>query len=380
MSRDGLVERNSVTGEEVRISQREQDFDLRKDSQTETGKSRQSHHQSKSNLQKTETQQDIDFRQDESLNQNLPTEQVTNAQEDINGYTLSSQQNYISTKPIAPSKIRSSRRLSRSDEASENSVDNVVTESTSQVGEGKSLNTNDVKAITESDIDILNVTGTVMPKSGRLQFSENDFSGNGKLSKLEIKSNKAGAKLEKARDKLPSKKRIQKKRIFDEKKGKAKTKFTIEKEIKPKGQKQPLPKRTIKSTAREVKNFGVNKIHEKIGEVENENVAVKAAHKTEQLAESAYHSRTVQSALQYVKDTRYRRVTKLENKYSQINRKLNYQKNVNDNPKLKSNALSRMAQCKFNIAYDFYYEQFFFMFNNAHKWNDCGFGIKLSCR
>jgi len=373
MRRGVLVEQNAVTGEETLVSQRGQDFDLRKDSQEQDKsfepqtKREKSNKQSRANLQKHEKQQDVD-----SQEQNLETD----IHDSINSYDFPSQldipdeYSHEKSETSQSSKIQHGNKYQSrfSGETSKSVHDSEVAENNLQSAEEisnsnneKISNPNDEKAnqqrpehrkvstteIVESDNipTVSDVPETAFqPKSGRLQFLENEFSGNGKLSKLEVKANKAGAKLEKAQNKLPSERHIKKKRVFYEKKGKARTKFTIEKELKPKNKKQFAPKRATKATIREAKNFGVKKIHEKIGEVEEQNVAVKASHKAEQLAESAIHSRTAKSALQYVKDRPYRRVTKLENKYVEANKKLNYQKNLTDNPKLKSNSLSRMVQ------------------------------------
>ena len=167
-----------------------------------------------------------------------------------------------------------------------------------------------------------------------------------KISKLEGKSAKTAAKLDKARGNLPTKKRIKTKRVYDEAKGKAKTKFTIEKEVIPQGsQKSSMPARVGKAAGYGISRTAINKVHQKIGEVEDQNVGVKAAHKIEQTAENSYRGgRTIQKAYRFTKDAPYRRVAKLEKKAVKNNIKLDYRKALNENPKLKSNMFSRMMQ------------------------------------
>ena len=184
-------------------------------------------------------------------------------------------------------------------------------------------------------------------KPSRLQFAadEQPPAPDKKLNKLQEKSDRTAAKLDKARDKLPQKRRVKKKRVYDEAKGKAKTKFTFEKEVVSQGAKPPLPKRAGKAAGRAAGRAVTNKIHQKISEVEKDNVGVEATHKMERTAEDAYRTqRVTRSALRFVKERPYRRVAKLEKKAAKANIKLSYRQALNDNPKLKSNLLSRMAQ------------------------------------
>jgi Membrane proteins related to metalloendopeptidases len=184
------------------------------------------------------------------------------------------------------------------------------------------------------------------PKSNRLQFTSDEVPVDSKLTKLQAKSDKTAVKLEKARGNLPTKKRVKTQRVYDEAKGKAKTKFTIEKEVIPQGGKKPsMPDRVGKAAGYGISRTAINKVHQKIGEVEDQNVGVKAVHKLEQTAENSYRGgKTVRSAYRFAKDAPYRRVAKLEKKAVKTNIKLDYQKALSENPKLKSNVFSRMAQ------------------------------------
>lgn len=181
--------------------------------------------------------------------------------------------------------------------------------------------------------------------SGRLQFTADEKPLDEKLSKLQNNSDKATVKLDKARGNLPTKKRIKTQRVYDEAKGKAKTKFQLENEVVPMGKKPSVPARAGKAAGHGVTRAGINKVHQKISEVENDNVGVKSAHKIEQTAENTYRGgRTARSAFRFVKERPYRRVAKLEKKTTKANIKLDYRQALNDNPKLKSNILSRMMQ------------------------------------
>ena len=179
----------------------------------------------------------------------------------------------------------------------------------------------------------------------KLKFSRQER----KIGQLEQKSDKYGKKSDKAREKLPSKKVRKKERIFDEKTGKTKSKLTFEKEVIPIGEakwnvrkKKSVPLKA----AGAVKTAGVNKLHSKVYAVENENVGTQAAHRAELVGESAYRGgkKLTHSAYRFVRNSPYRKVSKLEVKSIKTDMKLSYQKALRDNPKLASNPVSRFFQ------------------------------------
>jgi len=181
--------------------------------------------------------------------------------------------------------------------------------------------------------------------SGKLKFTKEEK----KIGRLEQKSDKYGEKLGKAREKLPVKKVRKKERVFNEKSQKAKSKLTFEKETIPIGEakwnvrkKKSIPRKA----AGAVKTAGVNKLHGKIYEVEQENVGTQAAHRAELLGESAYRGgkKLTHSAYRFVRNRPYRKVSKLEVKSLKNDMKLSYQKALRDNPKLASNPVSRFFQ------------------------------------
>lgn len=102
----------------------------------------------------------------------------------------------------------------------------------------------------------------------------------------------------------------------------------------------------MKSAATAVTAAGVRKLHQKVHEVEHENVGIKAGHRGEQALETTYRGgkRVTRSAYRFVKNTPYRTVHKLEEKALKADMKLAYEKAFVENPKLRSNVLSRMAQ------------------------------------
>lgn len=204
--------------------------------------------------------------------------------------------------------------------------------------------TTDAEVAGDTDTDGATTPLTEKPNS-RLRFTKDEKAA----AKLEKRAERLDAKLDKAKDKLPTKTVKKKTLEFDEKKGKAVTKLTHEKEKIPIGEaKWNKPKETsipIKA-ASIVPSVAVTKVHAKVHQVEHENVGIKVAHQTELLAESGYRGtkRTAHSAYRFHKNRPYRRVAKLEQKSIKNNIKLDYQKALRDNPKLKSNPLSRFMQ------------------------------------
>ncbi len=200
---------------------------------------------------------------------------------------------------------------------------------------------NDVPSVNKPVSDITPDSTLKHDKAGKLQFSADEAAPekpkSRKLAKAERQAELVGEKLEKAKSKLPSKKKLRSERVFDEQKGKAKRRIYFEKEVKSQAQhlKGALPLRPVKAGV----NVAIANAHRKLFQVEHENVSVKAAHRAEMVVEGG-----VRSALRFHKTTPYRKVTKLEKQAAKKTIKLTYQKTLAENPKLSSNILSRMMQ------------------------------------
>ena len=158
-----------------------------------------------------------------------------------------------------------------------------------------------------------------------------------KLTSARRKAERADGKLEKAREKLPTRRRVRVKKTPDPDTGKVKRALHFEKEVKTRRQhlKGPVPLRPVKAVGNTAVRYG----HKKLFEVEEENVGTKAAHRTEMAAEGV-----ARSAYRFVKTRPYRRVAKLQHKSMKANVRLSYQKALHDNPQLKKNLLARMWQ------------------------------------
>lgn len=116
--------------------------------------------------------------------------------------------------------------------------------------------------------------------SSRLQFSEAERA-TPDLQKAIKKSDTAADRLDKARAAIPKQTKIKKERVFDEAKGKAKTRLAFEKTDKPPNGK--LRHNPLSRPAQELDAA----VHGKIYEVEKENVGVESGHRIELVGEKA---------------------------------------------------------------------------------------------
>lgn len=133
-----------------------------------------------------------------------------------------------------------------------------------------------------------------------------------KTEKAQEKANKAERKLESAREKLSTQK----------------------------PSKQPgLAKKAVRGARAEVWFYTHNKIHE----IEHENVGVEGAHKSELVAEAGTR-KLVRFARRRYREHPARRVAKWERKELAARANLDFQKMAKEHPELASNPLSRMAQ------------------------------------
>ncbi len=187
-------------------------------------------------------------------------------------------------------------------------------------------------------------------ESGILSFDKDDVSVGDKLisddkadkklleqvSKDEKKLAKADKKLQKAQDRLPTQQNIRIKKEFDPEKGKVQRKLCFEKEVKP-IKSDGLITKGVKGAKNAVSASVSGTIHNQFAKYEDENSALKAAHKSEKVAESALH--TGKSALktyyQNAKTKPYRTVSKLKYDSEKAHQKLSYHKALLENKNLR---------------------------------------------
>jgi cell wall-associated NlpC family hydrolase len=158
-----------------------------------------------------------------------------------------------------------------------------------------------------------------------------------KLNIAQAQAESVSGKLEKARDSLPSKVRLRKVGVTDEKSGSVKRKLQFEKT--PISQGEHIKGAKLLRPAKAAGNSLMINAHRKLFQVEHENAGVKAAHRAEMIAEGG-----VRSALRFHKTAPYRKVAKLERAARKKSVNLSYQQLLGQNPKLKSNIISRAIQ------------------------------------
>lgn len=172
--------------------------------------------------------------------------------------------------------------------------------------------------------------------ASRLQFSEEERAAP-ELHKHIHRAEKAADKLDAAQAAIPKKRVLRKERVFDEASGTAKTKLrfdTVDKsppKLKPNPLGRPLREAAVQA-------------HGKIHEVEHENVGVESGHKAEELAEHGAGG-AIRWERRHRKLKPYRAAEKAERKAVNANAEYLYQKALDDNPEMLSgNPLNRFFQ------------------------------------
>ena len=164
------------------------------------------------------------------------------------------------------------------------------------------------------------------------------------VTKDEKKLAKADKMLQKAQDRLPTQRNIRIKKEFDPEKGKIQRKLCFEKEVKP-IKSDGLVTKGVKGAKTAVSTSVSGTIHNQFAKYEDENSALKAAHKSEKVAESALH--TGKSALktyyQNVKTKPYRTVSKLKYDSEKAHQKLNYHKALLENKNLRDSGTVKQS-------------------------------------
>ena len=178
-------------------------------------------------------------------------------------------------------------------------------------------------------------------KTSRLQFTAEELS-NPELEAYIRKSQKAADNLDASRAALPKEKVLVKERVFDEAKGKGKTRLHFEEREKP----MPNGKHHKNPLSRSAQEAGIF-VHNKIHEVEKDNSGVEGAHKTEEVTErgAKYGARKIREGYHRHKLKPYRAAAKAEKAAFKANVEFQYQKLLQKNPQLAaSNPLSRYWQ------------------------------------
>ena len=173
--------------------------------------------------------------------------------------------------------------------------------------------------------DGANTAAQATGPASRLQFTAEERA-NPALSKYVHKAEKRADKLDAAKEALPKKRVVTKETVYDEAKGKAKTKLHFDKVEKPAPKLKPNP------ASRPMEEAGLY-LHGKIHEVEHENVGVEGGHKGEELAERQA-GKAIRSGIRRHKLKPYRDAAKAEKKAIAANAEYIYQKSLRDNPEM----------------------------------------------
>ena len=174
--------------------------------------------------------------------------------------------------------------------------------------------------------------------ASRLQFTAEERASP-ELAPYIKQAEKRADRLETAKSALPNRRVITKETVYNEAKGKARSKLHFEKVEKHPPKLKPNP------ASRPVQEAGLY-LHRKIHEVEQENVGVESGHKAEELAERQA-GKALRNARRRHKLKPYRAAAKAERKSMAANAEFVYQKSLRDNPELAqavSNPISRLWQ------------------------------------
>ena len=198
------------------------------------------------------------------------------------------------------------------------------------------------KAARKDTATVQNGSEAQQRPSSRLQFTDEERTDPA-LRKYIERSDRAADKLDAAKAKIPTKTVKVKEQVFDEATGKGKPSIRFEEvEKKPNGKLRHNP---LGRPAQEISLAAHNKVHE----VEQENVGVEAGHKTEELAEQGvlHAGSRVRQSLHHHETKPWRDAAKAEQAANKANAEVLYQKAVQNDPSLaSSNPVSRYLQKK----------------------------------
>lgn len=163
-----------------------------------------------------------------------------------------------------------------------------------------------------------------------------------KVCKAEEKAEKAAQKLDDAKENLPKRTRLTFEREFDAEHGKAKRRLSLKTEEKPEA--QTSLKKAVATTLLSAPVSSLwQKGHQKIHQVEEDNVGVESAHRMEERAEQlgalSYHHHQYQK-----KHQPYRMVRKLERKVQKANCDAAYQRVLLEHPELEQKTFTKWIQ------------------------------------
>ncbi|KPU45083.1 murein DD-endopeptidase MepM [Oxobacter pfennigii] len=358
MTRDGLVEVNAATGQEIRVSKRDADFRLRAGDAPERAQPSPRASDKPHKQRRAIPVQGVPDRgakqPDTSAASSLPpvqivpggnsagipehTEEPLSAESSVPNAAVSGLAHTLRSRhgrrgqSIQAGKINHRGNTESADRASTDSSDSSDTPKTSAAAkQKKTAYYQKFYKESHSQAEHPSSTHNAPPQGqtaslGRLQFAAEEQAPSGKkLPQARRKSEQTAKRLEKARQTLLPKKK------------KRTGKLGFEPEIKSSREhlREPLPL----CPASAATDFVLGAVQGKLRQAEQENVGTEAAHKGMLLSE-----RGVRTAYRFHKTAPYRRVARLERLSSKHNAELAYQTLLRENPRLASNPLSRFLQ------------------------------------
>ena len=324
MTREGAVEENLTAGTEQRVSKRLEDAELVKPGETaEPSEALSAEEQKKVQMRRQQRQFQVEHAEDNDTQP--PSETSVTEEKRAENPPQNAPEPLPSETPFKPPALEQRGVSSHTGTVI---AETVVTH--------KLRKTSAVEAV-DADAILTQAAETASAKP----VSDDAVPPTKRMQKLERKSEKAHERLDAAREKLPTHKVLKKERVFDEETGKGKTRLHFEDELKkPKG-KGKLQFEADK-TVRKVGDTLASGIHGKIHEVEQENTAVEAAHKTEIVAETA--ARHFSHHREKSVNKPYEKVSKLEHKADAADAKLQYERNQQEHPEMKKQNMNKHYQ------------------------------------
>ena len=355
MTRDGLVEKSALSKEERRISSRTADFSLDKK------ETRQKFQASKIKPSKGKPQKKRNFSgnlQEEKINPYEALEREVAAavedkaeQEEEMLPQKGQAFQYPDQKKNAVRKGAPFRRISfdtgdtsRLSFRKENQSSDRIKEKESR-GTTKHRSSNEGKEKQQKTRHTFQFDRQEQTKEERTAaHSESavDSRQKQKVCKAEEKAEKAAQKLDDAKENLPKRTRLTFEREFDAEWGKAKRRLSLKTEEKPEA--QTSLKGVVATTLLSAPVSSLcQKGHQKIHQVEEDNMGVESAHKMEERAEQlgalSYHHHQYQK-----KHQPYRMVRKLERKVQKANCDAAYQRALLEHPELEQKTFAKWIQ------------------------------------
>ena len=352
MTCNGLVEKSALSKEERRISSRTADFSLDKK------KPRQKTQESKGKSPKGKTQKQRDF------SGNLHKEMINPYEALEQQVAAESEEEAAQEEEILPQKGEKFKQSNQKDKAARKSTSfrrssfdtgrfsfQEKKQSSDRTKETESRGTTEYRPSNEGKEKQQKThrrfqfdRGEQTKEERTAAHSESTASScqKQKVCKAEKKTEKAAQKLDDAKENLPKCTRLTFEREFDAEHGKAKRRLSLKTEEKP--ETQTSLKGVVATTLLSAPVSSLwQKSHQKIHQVEEDNVGVESAHRMEECAEQlgalSYHHHQYQK-----KHQPYRMVRKLERKVQKANCDAAYQRALLEHPELEQKPFAKWIQ------------------------------------